>query len=61
MFASRYFPDRMFAPRYFAKVGAVPPVVTYFDGLTTSLTLTGAGHLWWFWLLVSLSLIGVGP
>jgi len=29
---------------YSGIAGASPPVVTYFDGLTTSKLLTGAGH-----------------
>jgi len=28
MFASRYFPDRYFAPRYWPKIGDDPPPVT---------------------------------
>lgn len=39
MFATRYFPARFYAPRYFPKVGAEPPVVT-----TTDVDETDASH-----------------
>lgn len=44
MFPGRYFAARFYAPRYFPKVGAVAAIVTLFDGLTTSMRLTGVGH-----------------
>lgn len=39
MFATRYFPARYYAPRYFPKVGEDPPVVT-----TTDVDETDASH-----------------
>lgn len=42
MFCARYFCNRAFAPRYFPKVGADPPLS---DFLTTgSLLLMGVGN-----------------
>jgi hypothetical protein len=44
MFPGRYFAARFYPPRYFGKAGQDPPVTTLFDGLTTSIRLTGVGH-----------------
>lgn len=44
MFPTRYFGNRMFAPRYWPKVGASPAPVTDLGAITTSMLLMGVGH-----------------
>jgi len=45
-FPRHYFAARYFPPRYFPGVNNTNPpiVVDWFDGLTTSIRLTGVGH-----------------
>lgn len=40
MFPTRYYPDRMFAPRYWVKVGATP---TFVSGIPQASTLEVQG------------------
>lgn len=44
MFNAHFFATRFFPARYFPKTGGTAPTVTLFDGLTTSMRLTGVGH-----------------
>ncbi len=44
MFPGRYFSVRFYAPRYFPKAGATAAAVAWFNGLTTSIRLTGVGQ-----------------